>query len=301
MLSVYLFFFSFFYRVVAALESHEQKREDVVVRELVVNNDSKYRTISYKNEEEGIAELRSLINTSRIEECWIYLPVEEKWVEIGSGAVPETKVDDRFITKVGLDVQFMDRVMVKNNFLVVYHIHPTYSLFLEHQIKESRESGLPMEENEIKKARTVFLIKRAYPSEQDLGNMIENTLEFLKKNPNGNITFKICSHYGLTEYYLTKEGQIYFVCGNYPELIEKIIMMCMKMHHDAALAVENYEQKIRKKINLLYRIKMHSKQKKQSSLRINNGSRLEIEPFTLINKAVEAMSNDYLRVTFAPY
>ena len=293
--------FSFFFRVAVALEIHEHEREGIVVREIVVNNDNKYRTIIYKNEEEGITELRSLVDTSRMEECWIFLPLGKKWVEIGSGSVPETKVDDRFITKVGLDVQFMERLMAKNNSLIVYHIHPTYSLFLEHQMKQCRENGQPMKEKEIKKARSVFLMKRAYPSEQDLGNMIENTLEFFKKNPSGNITFKICSHYGITEYYLTKEGEAYFICDNYPDLFEKIVRICMEMHHDAFLAVENYEQKIRKKVNLLNRTKMHSKQKKRSLLKTNNGSRFEIAPFTLINKAVEAMCGDYLKVTFRPY
>ena len=168
-------------------------------------------------------------------------------------------------------------------------------------MKECREIGQPMKEKEIEKARAVFLMKRAYPSEQDLGNMIENTLAFFKRNPNGNITFKICSHYGITEYYLTKEGEIYFLGDSYPDLFEKIVMMCMEMHHHAALAVEKYEQKIRKKANVLNRIKMHSKQKKRSLLKTNNDSRLEIEPFTSINKAVEAMSNDYLKVTFTPY
>ncbi|MDR4496601.1 MAG: hypothetical protein MRK02_01545 [Candidatus Scalindua sp.] len=298
---VNLVFFSFLHRVAVALERHEQEREDIVIRELVVNNDNKYRTVICKNEEEGIKELRSLVDTSRIEECWIFLPPEERWVEIGSGAVPETRVDDHFITKVGVDVQFMESVMAKNNSLIVYHIHPTYSLFLEHQMRKCRENGQPMKEKEVKKARTEFLIKRAYPSGQDLGNMIENTMEFIKKNPGGNIMFKICSHYGITECYLTKEGKIYFICDNYPDLFEKIVRICMKMHRDAALAVENYEQKIRKKVNLLYRIKMHSKQKKRSFLRANNGSKFEIDPFTLINKAFEAMSSDYLKVAFTPY
>lgn len=290
-----LSFFCHFYRVANALEMDEQNRERVVLEGLIANAENKYRSIVYKNEKRGVADMRKLLKSSRVEECWVYLPEEEKWVEIGRGETPEKKVDNRYITKVSLDVQFLEELMTENSSLVVYHIHPTYTLLLEENMNERREDGHAMNANEREKERALFLMRRVFPSEQDLGNMIENTMEFYGKNPYGNVSFKISSHYGITEYRLTEKGRAHVVSNSYFECMKKIIVMCRTIKHDMAVAEEICEQKIRKTINLFQRTKMNSKQKRRNPSRIKKDFKSQIE------NAVNTVSNDYVKITYVPY
>ncbi|MCP5005315.1 MAG: hypothetical protein GY941_15475 [Planctomycetes bacterium] len=294
-LCICLLFSAHSHRVAWALAVKEQGRESVVVNGLLVNGDNSYRSIVYKNEKSGIEDLRNLLKSSRMEECWIYLPFKEKWVEVGRGEAPEKKLDNRYVTKVSIDVQFMEGLMAKNSLLVVYHIHPTYTLLLEDKKKERRERGYLMTVNEGEKERVLFFMKRAFPSEQDLGNMIENSLVFYGENPHGNITFKICSHYGVTEYSLTEKGKSSFVSGNYLECLKKIIQTCYKIKCDMDKAAEVCEQKIRKTINHLYRTQKHSKQKKRRSSRVKKDFSFQVE------NAVESINADYVKFTFVPY
>ncbi|MDR4505316.1 MAG: hypothetical protein MRK01_11085 [Candidatus Scalindua sp.] len=50
-----------------------------------------------------------------------------------------------------------------------------------------------------------------------------------------------------------------------------------------------------KTMNLFYRVTMHSKQAKESPFRV------KIEFKRQIENAVESMSGDYVKITFAPY
>ena len=284
-----------FHPAANALERYEQNRQGVVEEELVVNVDNRYRSIVYKNEKRGIADMRNLLHSSRMEECWLYLPREKKWIEIGRGEAPEKKLDNRYVTKVNLDVRFMEGLMAEYSLLVLYHIHPSYTLLLEDKMKAGRENSHTMNANEREKERVLFLMRRAFPSEQDLRNMIENTMVFYAANPQGNITFKICSYYGITEYKLTEKGRIYFARDSFIDCMKKIILVCREIQRDITAAGEICEQKILKTINLFYRVKMHSKQVKESPFRVKKEFKRQIED------AVESMSGDYVKITFAPY
>ncbi len=290
-----LLFFGLSQRAVRAQGIGEQRREIAIVKGLIVNDNNNFRSIVYKDEKRGVTDMRKLLQSSRVEECWIYLPEKEKWVEIGRGEAPEKKLDNRYVTKVSLDVRFMEELLDNNSFLVVYHIHPTYTLFLKDKMEERRENDISIKANEREKERVLYLMRRTFPSEQDLRNMIENTMVFYEKNPLGEITFKICSHYGITEYKLTEKGKQYFVSDDYFGTMKKIILTCRQIQNDMIVASDMCEQQIRKTINLFYRTKMHSKQKRRNPSRVKRDFGFQIEG------AIESMSNEYMKIIFVPH
>ncbi len=267
-----------------------------VINELVVNNKNQYKTVIYENEEEGILEMRKLIEGSQIEESWAYLPHREKWIEIGYNEESEKKIDENYITKTKLDIQFLDELMNENNNMILYHFHPSYSLSLEDKIKRREKNGSPMNDNEIEKERIRLLIKSAYPSRSDLMNMIGNSTEFFERNSDGNITFKVCSHYGITEYRLTDEGMAYLHADDSLKQILRITGISSSANINANVKGEILEMNPRETRNPLKRIKMSPKRKRSSFSRY-----IIIDPLSRIQRAIEAMNDEHIKVTFTPY
>ena len=279
-----------------AVENTNKEEEYNVINELVVNNKNQYKTVIYENENEGISEMRKLIESSQIEESWAFLPHQEKWIEIGHNEETEKKIDKRYITKAKLDVQLLDKLMSKNNNIILYHFHPSHSLSLEDKIRKREEDGLPMNDKEIERERVRLLIKSAYPSKSDLLNMIGNSTEFFERNADGNITFKICSHYGITEYHLTDEGITYLRADNSIKQILRITGISSSANIDANVKGEILEMNPREIRNPLERIKMSPKQKRKSLSRYTI-----IYPLARIRKAIESMNDKHVSVTFTPY
>jgi len=267
-----------------------------VINELVVNNKNQYKTVIYENENEGILEMRKLIESSQIEESWAYLPHQEKWIEIGYNEESEKKINESYITKAKLDIQFLDGLMNENNNMILYHFHPSYCLSLEDKIKKREKNDSPMNDNEIEKERIRLLIKSAYPSRSDLLNMIGNSSEFFKRNPDGNITFKVCSHYGITEYRLTDEGMAYLYADDSLKQILRITGISSSANIEVNVKGEILEMNPRETRDPLKRIKMSPKRKRSSLSRYKI-----IDPLSRIERAVEAMNDEHIKVTFTPY
>jgi hypothetical protein len=282
--------------VSSAAEDTNREEGYNVINELVVNNKNQFKTVIYENENEGILEMRKLIESSQIEESWAYLPRQEKWIEIGYSEESEKKIDEKYITKAKLDIQFLDELMNENNNMILYHFHPSYSLSLEDKIKERKKNGSPMNDKERKKERTRLLIKSAYPSRSDLMNMIGNSTEFFERNSDGNITFKVCSHYGITEYRLTDEGMAYLHADNSLKQIARITGISSSANIDANVKGEILEMNPRETRNPLKRIKMSPKRKRSSFSRY-----IIIDPLSRIERAIEAMNGEHIKVTFTPY
>ncbi|MGR3174140.1 MAG: hypothetical protein ACUZ8N_06020 [Candidatus Scalindua sp.] len=279
-----------------AVENTSKEEGFNVINELVVNNKNQYKTVIYEDENEGISEMRKLIESSQIEESWAYLPHQEKWIEIGYDEESEKKINENYITKAKLDIQFLDGLMDENNNMILYHFHTSYCLSLEDKIKEREENGSPMNDNEIEKERIKSLIKSAYPSRSDLLNMIGNSTEFFERNSDGNITFKLCSHYGITEYRLTDEGMVYLHADNSLKQILRITGISSSANIAANVKGEIMEMNPRETRDPLERIKMSPKQKRSSLSRYKI-----INPLSRIERAVEAMNDKHIKVTFTPY
>ncbi len=279
-----------------AVENTNKEEGYNVINELVVNNKNEYKTIIYENENEGISEMRKLLESSQIEESWAYLPHREKWIEIGYNEESEKKINENYITKAKLDIQFLDGLMNENNNMILYHFHSSYCLSLEDKIKKREKDGSPMNDNEIEKERIRLLIKSAYPSRSDLMNMIGNSTEFFERNSDGNITFKVCSHYGITEYRLTDEGRVYLYADNSLKQILRITGISSSANIEVNVKGEILEMNPRETRDPLKRIKMSPKRKRSSFSRYKI-----IDPLSRIERAVEAMNDEHIKVTFTPY
>jgi len=297
LLSVYLSIFTLILNHISLAAEQTSLQDGYnVIEELVVNNRNKFKTVIFENEVEGVSEMRKLIASSQIEESWAYLPQREKWIEIGHNEETERKIDKRYITKAKLDVQLLDELMSKNHNMVLYHFHPSHSLSLEDKIRKREEGGSPMNDREIERERIKLLIKSAYPSRSDLLNMIGNTMEFFERNSEGNITFKVCSHYGITEYYLTDEGMAHLSADNSFKQILWVMGISSSANIEANVKGEILEMNPRETRNPLERIKMSPKRKRKPVSRY-----IIIDPLARIQKAIEAMNDEYIRVTFTPY
>ncbi|MCP4270297.1 MAG: hypothetical protein GY777_32775 [Candidatus Brocadiaceae bacterium] len=279
-----------------AVDNTNQKEEYKIIDRLVVNNKNNYKTAIYKNEDEGVSEMRGLVENSQTEESWAYLPLMEKWIEIGYNEEPEKKVKQSYITKTKLDVQLLDVLMDENDNMILYHFHPPSYHSLDDEIAKRERQGLPMSDKEIEKERTGLLIKSSYPSRSDLMNMIGNSTEFYDRNPDGEITFKICSHFGITEYCLTGEGLIHLYANNTPEQILKIKAISLSANVEVNVTGEILQLNPRRTRNPLKRNKMNPKQKRESLSRYTI-----IKPLSRIERALESMNDEYMRVTFTPY
>ena len=297
LLFTYLSIFTFGHNHISfATEQTTQQGEYKVIDDLVVNNRNRFKTVIYESEAEGILEMRELIARSQIEESWVYLPRQKKWIEIGHNEEAEKKIDKRYITKAQLDVHLLDKLMSEDSNMVLYHFHPSHSLSLEDKIIKREESGSPMNDKEIERERIKLLIKSTYPSRSDLLNMIGNSMEFFERNTEGNITFKVCSHYGITEYYLTDEGMEHLHTGNSFKQILWVKEISSSANIEANVKGEILERNPRETRNPLKRIKMSPKQKRKSLSRY-----IIIDPLTRIQKAIDVMNDKHIRVTFTPY
>jgi len=283
-------------RIYLASEHINQQEGYKVIDELAVNSKNKFKTLIYESEEEGISEIRKLIASSQIEESWVYLPNRKEWIEISHNEEAEKKIDKRYITKAKLDVKFLDKLMSESNNMALYHFHPAHSLSLEDKIRKREKGNSPMNDKEIERERIRLLIKSAYPSRSDLINMMGNSMEFFERNSEGRITFKVCSHYGITEYQLIDEGMAYLLAGNSFKQILRITDISSSVNIEANVKGEILERNPRETRNPLKRIKMSPKQKRKLFSRY-----IKIDPVTRIQKAIEEMNDEHIRVTFTPY
>jgi len=279
-----------------ATEQTTEQGEYKVIDDLVVNNRNKFKTVIHESETEGISEMRKLIASSLIEESWAYLPHQKKWIEIGRNEEAEKKIDKRYITKAELDIQLLDKLMNEDNNIVLYHFHPSHSLSLEDKIKKREESGTPMNDKEIERERVKLLIKSAYPSRSDLLNMIGNSMEFFDRNAEGNITFKVCSHYGITEYYLTDEGTEHLHTDSSLKQILWVKEISSSANIEANVKGEILEMNPMETRDPLKRIKMSPKRKRKPVSRY-----IIIDPLARIQRAINTMNDKHISVTFTPY
>ena len=292
-LSIFLFGLNY---ISFATEQTTGQGEYKVIDNLVVNNRNKFKTVIHEGEAEGISEMRKLIADSLIEESWAYLPRQKKWIEIGHNEEAEKKINKHYITKAKLDVQLLDKLMNENNNMILYHFHPSHSLSLDDKIRKQEESGIPMNDKEIERERVKLLIKSAYPSRSDLLNMIGNSMEFFERNAEGNITFKVCSHYGITEYYLTDEGMDHLHTDNSLKQILWVKEISSSANIEANVKGEILEMNPMETRDPLKRIKMSPKRKRKPVSRY-----IIIDPLTRIQRAIDTMNDKHIRVTFAPY
>jgi len=135
-------------------------RSDKEVDQLIINSSAKFRTTARLSEAEGIAQLLALIPGADYEEIWAYLPVLERWVELGC-CERQTQRGNY----VDLDGHVLT-LMAAHPFLAIYHIHTPTHFIREnnHQnrrlLKQAEESVATLVNLALKRlAKDPFVLK----------------------------------------------------------------------------------------------------------------------------------------------
>ena len=144
------------------------------VTNLVVNTSKSYKTAVYESESAGIEQIRILIEKSPLEESWAYLPKKELWIETGINEYNKPEG-----AGVSYEQPSLRSILKENDEIILYHFHPKWK---------------------------DWLVYEALPSNNDLDSMVSISKQFYEQHPDGLITEKMCSYYGLTEYWITKSG-----------------------------------------------------------------------------------------------
>ena len=154
--------------------SHQ--KTEIYSPNLLLNRDDQIYFVTNKNEEQGIKDIRKIINNSKYEEAWIYLPERQKWYETGIEAKHSLKwsyvTEDMVLKKIILGKE------KKIKEIVFYHYHPSFY--------DSKSCNYCS----------------SYPSTPDLNALIINTKTFNNYNVKG----KVCSKAGIVKYSLTEKA-----------------------------------------------------------------------------------------------
>ena len=158
--------------------NYKIQRTEMQSLNLLLNRDDKVYFVTNKNEEEGIKDIKKIINNSNYEEAWLYLPEKQIWYETGfySDSI-----------SVCTNYSIVNKILEKNKDikeLVFYHNHPWSPKYSLNQIK--------------------------YPSTTDVVETLGRTLDY----SNYNIKGKVCSKGGVCEYSLTEKARKEFEIKN---------------------------------------------------------------------------------------
>ncbi len=178
------------------------------VDKLIVNTSNLERTIAEnKCELDGVREIFKLLQSSRFEEMWLFIPGADrtkcKWIEIGRTATSGT--DE---ATVRVDRTFLVKTMTEHDELHLYHFHP-----LAHFEKCESSAGcdellLPSATDKISEQGLISNLRFAMPSPEDIYFMMEVSWEFDQIHRGvGKISNKVITPYGIVEYALTDSGK----------------------------------------------------------------------------------------------
>jgi hypothetical protein len=117
-----------------------------------------------------------------------------------------------------LDVEFMhDLPSAGYDEIIVYHFHPDSNFKSTENVakrlkKRHRNSvfNKQMYKKRLERLKEKLKAKSLVPSGPDISSMIINSTILNKINPKGEVVYKICSFYGVAEFYLTEKGKAHF-------------------------------------------------------------------------------------------
>ena len=118
---------------------HIEIKPNVSLENLIVNESNYYRTVVNKSEEEGIKDIKNILENSFLEEAWVFLPKSKKWIEIGEEEKREIiikEVDDKNIaysysSGANLSGYFINELFEKESNILFYHFHPNPKIELK--------------------------------------------------------------------------------------------------------------------------------------------------------------------------
>ncbi|MBW2992142.1 hypothetical protein KY345_02900 [Candidatus Woesearchaeota archaeon] len=190
---------------------------------IVLNLEDEKRTIIPKNEEEGIKDMRTLLDTSIYEEAWAYLPEKKEWHEIGVDEYT-TNCGNYIESGVDKDIEYIDDKLAKSNKkITVWHFHPD-SANLHNKVTKQpiqnekpigvNDSGKPLNYSDgditYKTLKSAFRGKsNAAPSPTDLLNAIARGYTLYEVDSTIEYKEKLASQYGITEFRMTEHARDY--------------------------------------------------------------------------------------------
>lgn len=200
-------------------QSFKEDYKIITTPEIILNHNTKtQRTKTYKDEKLGVRDLQNLVKTSNYEQGMIFSPNylnsdSSTWENV----TKRMRIDGEGFE---IDTLQLENIMKKNNKIIDYHFHPSPKIFrdslsLSEESKEKTKKYQRIDSSiDYNFIFNEFLenkfAERAMPSITDLVYMIDNTIKYSEINPLGEISFKLCSEFGVTEYFLTVKGKKIF-------------------------------------------------------------------------------------------
>ena len=122
---------------------------------------------------------------------WMFLPGKNRWIEYGFTEFYYRRNEDGSRTLMGtfgsaIDKKTLTQLLDTNNELVSYWLQPL---------------------GEKNRKAHVFPLNQVAPSPDQLAWMVNISAYYYNHNQNGEITHKLCSALGVTEYGLTEQGK----------------------------------------------------------------------------------------------
>ena len=188
--------------------------EELRTLDALIVNTAADKYIVRKNEEEGIKDIRKLLEGPDISEGWIYMPEQELWIE--AGEIQDGPPDFSEPVQLMFDQESLCIAGPMQEDMHFYYFHP--SRIYESWVSEARDAVLKLEPSkefytdESIKARVEQMpkVKSAIPSARMVSNMVLTSLFSDKVNPGKEVMYCLCSDLGITDFSLTESGREYF-------------------------------------------------------------------------------------------
>ncbi|MFH1053447.1 MAG: hypothetical protein V1740_03450 [Candidatus Woesearchaeota archaeon] len=175
-----------------------------IVSRFAANPGNDYRTVLKISENEAIRQLEGLLE-SNYEEAWAFLPEKQQFIEIGQWEQKFSTKMRSFNNRHDWDYDHLVELLIENDDIVIYHTQPKPNEKYVEEVKDRyREFGYS--EELIERKAFEYIISLSLPNPMDMARMIRASLAIKDIHPEGQFRVKLCSPYGVTEYWLTDQG-----------------------------------------------------------------------------------------------
>ncbi len=195
-----------------SLKKEPYTKKTIEFNKLILNRNDLIAYFVNKNEEMGIRDALRIAESSAYEEMWIYLPEKNRWYETGvQSKISKTK-DKAVISSVRQDKRQLEEILSLNQDIKkinFYHIHPSRENLIkaiEQKVASSINLISPLNSRFSNVSKKYFPKMNFSPSEADIKSMIYKTINY----DDFEITHKVISVGGISEYFLTPEGIEYY-------------------------------------------------------------------------------------------
>lgn len=176
------------------------------VAELQVNTHNQARHVVAVTGVDGRSQIARLLEETRYEEQWAFLPDLELWIEVGTN---EQASQDG--SEVEIDVAFVRQLAAAFGTVELVHFHP--SVFFGANPGESKFKHAALSDIDGQNIESIGL---ALPSPADVEVSLKLSMELAKSAPDAALSFVVVSPHGTVRYGPTTRGikRMLFEAGN---------------------------------------------------------------------------------------